>query len=88
MKFGTDIHNEKKIILAKQILDSIPDFILSTQKATERFGCPDCTDGCGIYLETKRDTAIRQFYIDYQTDQLSGQVKIFAEYLKRIISKL
>ncbi len=88
MKFETHIDNETKILLAKQILDSIPKSILATSRPAERFGCPDCTDGCGIFLETKSDTTIKKFYIDYQTGQLTGDIKVFAEYLKKTIHKL
>ncbi|MFM7856404.1 MAG: hypothetical protein ACKO96_31910 [Flammeovirgaceae bacterium] len=88
MKFETHIDDETKKILSKQILDSIPNSILTTHKPAERFGCPDCTDGCGIFFETKSDTTIKKFYLDYQTEQLTGDIKLFAEYLKKIIEKL
>ncbi|MGC4104065.1 hypothetical protein [Ferruginibacter sp.] len=88
MKFDAVINDEKKLLIAKQFLDSIPEQLLHTDKAAERFGCPDCTDGCGIFVETKCDTTTKMFLIDYQTSQLSGEIKLFAERLKRIIGKL
>ena len=83
--FTTEIHDEKKLLLARQILDSIPVIILSTKKSKEKYGCPDCSDGCGIFLETKRDTIIKKFYIDYQTTELTGEIKIFADYLRKVL---
>jgi hypothetical protein len=88
MKFETHIDIENKMLIAKQILDSIPQSILTMSKPAERFGCPDCTDGCGIFLETRSDTTIKKFYIDYQTGQLTGDIKPYAERLKKIIDKL
>jgi hypothetical protein len=55
---------------------------------SQKFGCPDCTDGCGIYLETKFDTVIKKFYIDYQTEELPKEIRSFAEFLKRTIKQL
>jgi hypothetical protein len=88
MKFATTIVNKTKESITRQILDSIPNFILVTTKPIQKFGCPDCTDGCGIYLEIKDDTTVKKFYIDNQTEQLTGDIKLFAEYIKKIIDKL
>lgn len=88
MRFETHIDNETKILLAKQVLDSIPESILAASKRAERFGCPDCTDNCGIFLETKCYTIIKKFYFDYQTEQLTGDIKLFVEHIKKIIEKL
>lgn len=88
MKFATSIIDKTKISIAREVLDSIPNFLFTTTKPIQKFGCPDCTDGCGIYIETKKDTTLKKFLIDYQTEQLTGEIKPFAEYLKRIIEKL
>jgi len=88
MKFIKEIHNKSKLILATQFLDSIPDFIYNSKKQKERFGCPDCTDGCGIFLEIKQDKAVKIFQIDYQTSSLTGEVKRFADNLKTIINEM
>ncbi len=79
-KFHFDIGNE--------IISNIPDKLLSNDKTAERFGCPDCTDGCGIYFEIMKDSKKQKFYIDYQTSELTGDIKIFAEFLKTKIAQL
>ena len=88
MTFGTQITDIKKYELVNDIIKHIPDSLLLTEKATQRFGCPDCTDGCGIYLEIVQNNKAKKFAIDYQTSQLSGYIKEFAEYLKITIGKL
>jgi len=88
MNFATTINDKRKNITVRQIIDSIPNSLLTTTIPMQKFGCPDCTDGCGIYLEIKNDTTIKKFIIDYQTEQLTGEIKIFAEHLKEIIDKL
>ncbi len=88
MKFGTAINNKSKMLLARQFLESIPKSILDSKKTAQRFGSPDGEDGCGIFLEIKSDTIIKKFYIDNQTERLTGDIKIFAENFKKIIDKL
>jgi hypothetical protein len=85
---STIIQNPKKMDIAYDIVSHIPAQLLLTTKSTDRFGCPDCTDGCGIYFELKRGQAVKKFYIDYQTSQLTGDIKIFAEYLIKAIEKI
>ena len=79
-KFHFDIGNE--------IISNIPDKLLNNDKTTEQYGCPDCTDGCGIYFEIKKGNKKQKFYIDYQTSELSGDIKVFAEFLKNKITQL
>ncbi|MBC7425798.1 MAG: hypothetical protein H7321_04615 [Bacteroidia bacterium] len=88
MKFETTIQGKSATLLARQVLDSIPSFIMDSTETTQRFGCPDCKDGCGMFLEVKKDNKVRQFYIDYQTGKLTGEIKIFADHLKKIISQM
>lgn len=74
---------------AEFITQHIPERLLKSKKKSVRFGCPDCTDGCGIYLEIWTGLGGRKkFYIDYQTSQLDGEIKEFAELLKSEISKM
>lgn len=79
-KFHFDIGNE--------IITKIPDILINNDKSSERFGCPDCRDGCGIYFEITKDSKKQKFYIDYQTSELTGDIKAFAEYLKEKVTQL
>lgn len=88
MSFDTQITDIKKYTLVNDILKHIPDSLLLSEKTSERFGCPDCSDGCGIYLEIVQNNKSKKFAIDYQTSELSGYIKEFAEYLKITIGKL
>jgi len=87
MTFGTQITDIKKYELANDIVKHIPDSLLLCKKTSETFGCPDCTDGCGIYFEMIQNRRVKKFYIDYSSSELSGQIKEFAEYLKITIRK-
>lgn len=81
----TDAHKKD---VAKRIAQSIPDTLLHKAKTGARFGCPDCADGCGIYLEIKDNNGTRKFYIDRMTDQLSGEIKKYAELILPLIDEL
>jgi hypothetical protein len=88
IKFDKLVNDSKRFYLAKSILKKIPSQLLTTTNLTEKFGCPDCTDGCGIYFEMKQGKRIKKFAIDYQTSVLTGEIKIFADYLKQTINKI
>lgn len=85
--FATPLNGAAYLTMGDDIVAQIPRVLLDAEK-TESFGCPDCTDGCGLYLEVVVNGKTKQFYIDYQTDGLTGEIKTFAEYLKTKIQDL
>lgn len=83
----TPITDRKKIILAESVVEQIPNQLLTTSNLTETFGCPDCTDGCGIYFEFRQEGKIKKFYID-NTSRLPKDIQTFGEFLASTIMKL
>jgi hypothetical protein len=94
MSFKTQVTDLEKYALASDIVKHIPKSLILSNKTTQKFGCPDCTDGCGIYFEITQynentyKRATKRFYIDYSTSELNGEIKEFVEYLKIAIGKL
>lgn len=88
LTFNTTFHEAFYFDIAKEIVANIPDTLLNNHFSTQRFGCPDCTDGCGIYFEMTKDNKKQRFYIDYQTSALEGDMKIFADFLKTKVRQL
>ena len=88
MIFADSILDKNKISMASDIINNIPDTLMNLPGNENTFACPDCKDGCGLYLETFSGNAIKKFYIDYQTSQLNGQIKKFAIYLSGKINKI
>jgi hypothetical protein len=83
------VGDKNKRFLAADIINHIPASLRGITKAVSNFGCPDCTDGGGIFLELKKDNGSSvRFLIDFQTDHLDGDVKTFADYLEMQMSKL
>lgn len=82
MVFDTYMNDKFHFNIGTEIIANIPDTLLNSDKPSQRFGCPDCSDGCGIYFELTRNGETKRFFIDYQTSQLTGEIKVFAEFLK------
>ena len=53
-----------KLEEVKDSLTQIPDALLRSDNIV--LGCPDCSDGGGLYIETKVDGQIRYWFIDKQ----------------------
>jgi hypothetical protein len=70
---------------AKILLESIPTQLVTSKM--EQFGCPDCTDGCGIYVELKMNAVVKKFYIDTNQSQLPEFLKPFARAVYRVAEK-
>jgi len=86
--FGTSLKDAAYVAIGDDIIAHIPKLLLDSEKDTDNFGCPDCTDGCGIYFEMVINGATKYFYIDSQTEQLTGEIKTFAGYLKLRIAEI
>jgi len=84
----TSLTDRIKFILAAGIVAKIPSAFLTTRDSVEVFGCPDCTDGCGIYFELSNSHQVKKFYIDTDIDKLAEPVKAFAVFLKTQIDSL
>ena len=84
----TQINDVAKFQIVNRLVQQIPTTFLKTDKPEQTFGCPDCTDGCGIYFEVGQDTTTKKFYIDYHTSELDKEVKEFGEFIKETLVQL
>jgi hypothetical protein len=82
----TQINDIAKFQIVNKLVQQIPKTFFTTDKTEQTFGCPDCTDGCGIYFEIGQDT--KKFYIDYHTSELDKEVKDFSEFIKETLRQL
>ncbi len=88
IKFATEIKDSSICERAKEIRDYLPMSIISRNSIAIKYGCPDCTDGCGIYLEIKENRTIRRIRIDYRSSQLDGDAKLLSEFLAKKIQEI
>ena len=88
MNFPQKIDNDSAKIVAKQILNQIPQ-VLFESKTNTKFGCPDCSDGCGIFFEISQNSKIKKFYIDYQSEMIKQtDIRNFSKFLHKQIEQI
>lgn len=82
------INDIAKFQIVNKLVQQIPRTFLKTDNSEQTFGCPDCTDGCGIYFELGKGATIMKFYIDYHTTELDKEIKEFGEFVKETLVQL
>ena len=65
-----------KFELAKDLLSAIPEELIAQENQT--FGCPDCGDWGGLYVEYRRSGKIGQWRLDQQ-DMESEYLNVFRD---------
>lgn len=72
----------------KNILDEIPEELVNG--ANKTYGCPDCTDQGGYYIEIRfLDGSIKKYTIDTDnTDDQSEALLIFKDKISKVINGL
>ncbi|HEU4472422.1 MAG TPA: hypothetical protein VFR58_15120 [Flavisolibacter sp.] len=88
MKFTQKINDSKMMQLASEVYRNLPKELVISAPQEAIFGCPDCADQCGIYVEIGQGATSRKFRIDTNTDGLEGEVKAFAEFIKPVIEQM
>jgi hypothetical protein len=91
LEFKTDINQENKLKIANEIAERIPKTLYNWETAKERFGCPDCLDGCGYYLEFIKDNGDSKIFdLDdsVETENIPKEVIEFTNFLAERIDKL
>ncbi len=88
----TPIEDWKKIALAQNLYNQIPKLLLITNIPKLVLGCPDCTDGCGIYFEFEQkadlnNETVKKIYIDTDTTKLPAYIKPFTALIKQTIQQ-
>ena len=82
----TEKLSDEKLQQLKNIPSSIPSELINYTKDEETFGCPDCADQGGYYLEIIREgKKHKTFRIDTNTDQLQDYVKKVAAEISKAI---
>jgi len=84
----TQINDIAKFQIVNKLVQQIPETFLKSGKTDQTFGCPECTDGCGIYFELGQGTTTKKFYIDYHMGGSEEEVKDFSEFIKETLLQL
>ncbi len=82
---ATPLSNEK-YLLAKELKDSFPVYLLKNVNQT--IGCPDCADQGGIHIEVRQNETVKFWHIDTDTSKQPVEIRRYIERLRTIISQL
>lgn len=77
--------------ISDSFIQKIPVDIFTTKKTYNKFGCPDCTDGGGLYFKFLLNDGNQVpvvYRMEYDLSADTGSVKILGELIKSTIKKL
>ncbi|MBP0905703.1 hypothetical protein ACFSKN_16310 [Mariniflexile gromovii] len=60
--FNFEALDDAKFEAVKDLVDAFPTKLLEEEKTT--FGCPDCADGGGLYIEYSKNGVVKKWRID------------------------
>ncbi|MCX6146831.1 MAG: hypothetical protein NTW25_06210 [Candidatus Kapabacteria bacterium] len=86
MKFSSVPLSNDKYLLAKSLLDSLPQYLTNNPNIT--IGCPDCTDQGKILIEIKSNGVITYWNIDTNTKDYPKEIESYITKLKKIVEEL
>jgi len=74
-KFSSDPLPAEKYMLARELMEDFPAYLSNSTE--EVFGCPNCADQGGLYLEQQQNGIVRKWKIDPNDhpDELSSYLQ-------------
>ncbi len=86
LAFSTSSLPDDKVGLGQILLYEIPGQMLDSAKET--YGCPDCGDWGGYYIQMTTGDVTRSWRLDTHKDSLPGDIKAYVETLGQIMADL
>lgn len=81
----TELSNEK-FELVKDLKDAFPNQLLSESETT--FGCPDCADGGGLFIQFADNDSTKSWRIDQNKDNVPSYMRGFIDKVNEKIALL
>lgn len=75
-----------KYDLVKDLPQSLPQELLTSSET--HFGCPDCADGGGVYIETQVNGELKHWYLDNLATMTPGFVQVLVARVNADIGQL
>ena len=87
LRFSDEPLSTEDYLLVQDLAQDIPQELLDS--STDVYGCPDCADGGGIYLEITVDSEVRKWQFDtVDTEDMSESIVAYKNKLFEISSEL
>ncbi len=78
--------SEADYLIAEELANTFPSDLTDSDK--EVYGCPDCADQGGVYLELKQGDNTRKWRIDTRNDEQSAQILAYKARLFMVMDSL
>ena len=78
--------SEEKYLIGVELSTTFPSDLIDSQK--DVYGCPDCADQGGVYLELGKGGLFRKWRIDSADDEQSAQIVDYKRRLYMIMDSL
>ena len=84
--YATQSLSAENIALAQKLLEDFPAELMKEE--AEVFGCPDCADQGGFYLEIKQGESTRSWRIDTNDDQIPAYLSAYTAKVRKAVEEL
>lgn len=78
--------DNQKFELVNDLLDAFPNQLLSASETT--FGCPDCADGGGLFIQYSDNGSTKSWRIDQNKDNVPSYMRNFIDQVNAKIAVL
>lgn len=86
LKFKNKSLSQDKFDLAKKLEEEVPAFIINTKEST--FGCPDCRDQGGYFLQIKRGANTQTIRIDTDLAEVPNEMRPFVIEMSKVLEEM
>jgi len=86
LKFKSAALDVEKYILAKELIDGFPQYLIKNPDKT--FGCPDCADQGGIHIEIQEKGVIKRWHFDTNISNLPSGIQDYIQKVGTVIEQL
>lgn len=86
LKFDDSPLSNDKFILVDKLKNNLPNYLINNPSKT--FGCPDCADQGGMYIEIRQDGKVIFWNIDTGIASLPKEIKNYITQCKELLEQL
>lgn len=86
MKFKPEPLGFEEYNAAHKLIEDFPSYLAKNPDKT--FGCPDCVDQGGIYIEIKEDGQVKRWNFDTSISSLPAEIRDYVQEVSEVIDNL
>ena len=78
----------KKYRTASTLIKKVPALLLNEKLSETTYGCPDCVDQCGYYVEFKKGGKVHGFRLDTNTSGFDKDLAAFVSEIEKTMLQI